>query len=132
MPLKPSLQRKRQRMEEALAAYARAASYGVGEVTTAATYETGELYYQLSRDLLASPRPADLDADALEQYELLLEEQAFPFEEKAQELYRANIARAAEGVWDEWVQASYARLAAIAPARYAREERSTDVATWID
>jgi TolA-binding protein len=132
MPLKPALQRKRQRMEEALAAYARAAAYGVGEVTTAATYETGELYYQLSRDLLASPRPADLDADALEQYELLLEEQAFPFEEKAQELYRANIARAAEGVWDEWVQASYARLAAIAPARYAREERSTDVATWID
>jgi TolA-binding protein len=132
MPLKPALQRKRQRMEEALAAYARAAAYGVGEVTTAATYETGELYYQLSRDLLASPRPADLDADALEQYELLLEEQAFPFEEKAQDLYRANVARAAEGVWDEWVQASYARLAAIAPARYARDERSTDVATWID
>jgi TolA-binding protein len=132
MPLKQSLQLKKQRMEAALAAYSRAAAFGVGEVTTAATYETGEIYYQLSRDLLASPRPADLDADALEQYELLLEEQAFPFEEKAQDLYRANMARAAEGVWDEWVQASYARLAAIAPARYAREERSTDVATWID
>jgi TolA-binding protein len=132
MPLKQSLQLKKQRMEAALAAYARAAAFGVGEVTTAATHETGDLYYQLSRDLLASPRPPDLDADALEQYELLLEEQAFPFEEKAQELYLANVARAAEGVWDEWVQASYARLAAIAPARYAREERSTDVATWID
>ncbi len=131
-PLKPSLKRKKEWMEAALAAYARAAGYGVGEVTTAATFETGELYAALARDLMASPRPADLDAEALEQYELLLEEQAFPFEEKAIDLYRANVGRAADGVWDEWVRASFARLAVIAPARYAREERSTDVATFID
>jgi hypothetical protein len=76
-----------------------------------------------------SDRPADLDVDALEQYELLLEEQAFPFEEKAIDLYKANAGRAADGVYDEWVQKSFERLAGLMPARYAKQERSEDVVT---
>lgn len=132
MPLEQSLQIKTRRMEQALEAYAAAAAYGVAEVSTAATFETAELYYQLSRDLLASERPAGLDEEELEQYELLLEEQAFPFEEQAIELYQVNVARAVEGVWDEWIRVSYARLAQMVPARYARAEGREDVVTWLD
>ena len=131
-PLKQSLKLKKVRMEEALGAYSAAANYGVAQVTTAATFETAELYYQLSRDLLASERPRDLDAEEQEQYGLLLEEQAFPFEEKAIDLFRVNAERVAEGVYDEWVRASFARLSVISPARYARTERSEDVAAWLD
>ena len=87
------------------------------------------MYEQFSSDLLASDRPADLDADALEQYEILLEEQAFPFEEKAIDLYKANASRAPEGVYDEWVRKSFERLAGLMPARYAKEERSEDLVT---
>ena len=76
-----------------------------------------------------SDRPNDLAADALEQYEILLEEQAFPFEEKAIDLYVANTSRAADGVYDEWVKKSFDRLAGLMPARYAKEERSEDVVT---
>jgi hypothetical protein len=101
-------------------------------VTTAATFETAELYYQLGLDLLKSERPPELDAEEQEEYALLLEEQAFPFEEKAIELYRANSERVADGVYDEWVRLSFARLAVMAPARYARTERSEDVADWLD
>jgi TolA-binding protein len=131
-PLAESLKLKTSRMELALAAYGRAAQYGIASVSTAATFETAELYYQLSRDLLASERPRGLNSDELEQYDLLLEEQAFPFEEKAIDLYRVNAGRIGDGIYDEWVRASFARLAVIAPARYAREERSEDVATWMD
>ncbi len=53
---------------------------------------------------------------------MLLEEQAFPFEEKAIEIHEANARRAAEGVYDEWVQKSYTALAELKPARYARTE----------
>ena len=70
-----------------------------------------------------------LDAAALEQYELLLEEQMFPFEEKAIDLYKANADRAPVGVYDEWVQKSFDRLAGLMPARYAKKERSEDVVT---
>lgn len=131
-PLDKSLKLKKSRMEQALQAYGQAAEYGVAEVSTAATFETADLYYQLSRDLLASERPKDLDADEAEQYDVLLEEQAFPFEEKAIDLYRVNAERVGDGVYDEWVRASYARLAVMVPARWSRTERSEDVITWID
>ncbi|MDH4031250.1 MAG: hypothetical protein OEU49_10405, partial [Chromatiales bacterium] len=60
--------------------------------------------------------------DTLEQYEILLEEQAFPFEEKAIEIHESNAARAREGLYNEWVVMSFEALADLMPARYARNE----------
>ena len=128
-PLADSLKIKKVLMEEVISAYTSAADYGVAEVTTAATFRLGEVYETFSSDLLDSDRPAALQDDALEQYELLLEEQAFPFEEKAIELYKVNASRAPEGVYDEWVAKSFDRLAGLMPARYAKKERSEDVIT---
>lgn len=122
VPLDQSLARKKASMETALAAYGRAADYGVAEVTTAATFHVAEIYHELSRDLLGSERPRDLSPEELEQYDILLEEQAFPFEEKAIELHQLNTARAADGAWDEWVRGSYAELARLLPVRYAKVE----------
>ncbi len=122
-PLRDSLRRKRERMEAALAAYGESVEYGVTAVVTAASWQIAELYYQLARDLMDSERPVELGDDALEQYEILLEEQAFPFEEQALEIFLANAARAVDGVYDEWIKASFERLASISPGRYARTER---------
>jgi TolA-binding protein len=121
-PLQDSLAVKRERMETALAAFGRAADYGVAKITTAATYEIAELYHGLSRDLFESERPVDLSALELDQYEILLEEQAFPFEEQAIELHEVNAARTAEGVYDEAVRKSLAALAELLPVRYAKSE----------
>jgi hypothetical protein len=122
-PLADSLKLKKALMEDVLKVYGDATDYGVAEVTTAATYHLGEVYQQFGSDLMESERPSDLDADALEQYDILLEEQAYPFEEKAIELFRANTDRAAEGVFDEWVQKSFEAMARLMPARYAKLER---------
>jgi TolA-binding protein len=122
IPLEDSLKIKRERMELALAAYGKAADYGVAEVTTAATYEIAEIYHQLSRDLFDSERPAELSEDELEQYDILLEEQAFPFEEQAIEVHEVNAARTSEGIYDEWVVKSLAALGELMPVRYAKEE----------
>ena len=128
-PLAESMALKQSLMEDVLKAYGDAAAYGVAEVTTAATFRLGEVYRQFSQDLLDSERPDDLDALALEQYELLLEEQVFPFEEKAIELFEANANRAADGVWDQWVEQSYTELASLMPVRYAKMEQGEDVVT---
>ncbi len=128
-PLAESMKLKRSLMEDVIKVYTDAADYGVAEVTTAATYRLGEVYERFSTDLMESERPADLDEAALEQYELLLEEQMYPFEEKAIELYKANADRTPEGVYDEWVEKSFERLARLMPARYAKSERSEDVVT---
>jgi TolA-binding protein len=128
-PLADSMKLKRSLMEDVIKVYTDAADYGVAEVTTAATYRLGVVYEQFSSDLMESERPGALDEAALEQYELLLEEQMFPFEEKAIELYKANADRAPDGVYDEWVKKSFDRLAGLMPARYAKLERSEDVVT---
>ena len=128
-PLAESMKLKRSLMEDVIKVYTNAADYGVAEVTTAATFRLGEVYEQFSIDLMESERPAELDEAALEQYELLLEEQMFPFEEKAIDLYKANADRAPDGVYDEWVRNSFERLASLMPARYAKRERSEDVVT---
>jgi hypothetical protein len=122
VPLDKSLAAKQSRMEEALAAYTKAADYGIAEVTTAANYEIAELYHALSKDLYASERPPELTADELEQYDILLEEQAFPFEEEAIELHERNAARTADGVYDEWVKKSLTALVELLPGRYAKPE----------
>jgi TolA-binding protein len=128
-PLADSLKLKRSLMEDVIKVYTDAADYGVAEVTTAATYRLGEVYEQFSSDLLDSERPANLDEAAMEQYELLLEEQMYPFEEKAIDLYKANADRAPDGVYDEWVKRSFDRLAGLMPARYAKSERTEDAVT---
>jgi TolA-binding protein len=128
-PLAESLKIKRSLMEDVIAVYTSAADYGVAEVTTAATFRLAEVYEQFSADLMASERPGELDEAALEQYELLLEEQVYPFEEKAIDLYKANADRTTGGVYDEWVKKSFERLAGLMPARYAKMERSEDVVT---
>jgi len=81
--------------------------------------------------MMASERPKKLDADALEQYNVMLEEQTIPFEEKSIALHQANVQHAADGVYDEWVKKSYAALAKIMPARYAKTEVSEDYVTHL-
>ncbi len=109
-------------MEAALDAYGRAADYRIADVTTAATYEIAELYAGLARALFDSERPAGLTPDELAQYEILLEEQAYPFEEEAISVHEVNAARTAEGVYDEWVVESLEALARLVPVRYAKQE----------
>lgn len=126
IPLDKSLKAKRSAMEKVLATYGQALDYGVAEVTTAATYGMAELYRQLGADLMTSERPKGLDDDAREQYDVLLEEQAFPFEEKAIDLHETNASRTGAGVYDEWVQRSFDVLAKLKPARYAKAEISEE------
>jgi tetratricopeptide (TPR) repeat protein len=122
LPLKTSLAKKRKAMEAALGGYKAAADYRVAEVTTVATYEIAEIYRKLGQDIMKSERPKKLDADQVEEYSSLLEEQAFPFEEQAISTHEINTKRAREGVYDEGVKKSYAALAELKPGRYAKTE----------
>ena len=125
-PLKKQLKLKKERMEAALQAYAAASDYGVADVLTEATYRTAELYRDFGQALLASQRPKGLSQEEREQYDVLLEEQAFPFEEKATRLHEANARHSAEGVYDAWVKSSFEALAKLQPVRYGKSERGEE------
>ena len=72
---------------------------------------------------MVSDRPGDLNELELEQYEILLEEQAYPFEEKAIEVHETNARRVSGGIYDTWVRKSMTTLSELMPARYAKEEK---------
>ncbi len=126
-PLKKNLKLKKDRMQRVLQAYTVAADYGVAEVATTATYRTAELYGDFGRALLDSQRPKKLSKDELEQYNVMLEEQAYPFEEKAIELHEINARRVRGGLYDEWVKKSFAALGKLRPVRYAKVEKGEGV-----
>lgn len=123
-PLQKNLARKKQYMKAAIDGYTQAASYEIADVTTQATYRIGKIYADFSKALMTSERPRNLKGEALEQYDLLLEEQAFPFEEKAIEVYETNLQHIAPGNYDQWVKKSLQQLAGLLPARYRKQERS--------
>jgi hypothetical protein len=118
------LKTKKTKFEMALKAYAAAAEYGVADVSTAATYHTAELYSDFGKAMLNSQRPKKLSKLELEQYNVLLEEQAFPFEEKAIELHETNAKRTADGIYDKWVKDSFTALSKLRPGRYGKVELS--------
>jgi tetratricopeptide (TPR) repeat protein len=122
LPLKASLAKKKKAMEAALGAYKTAADYRVAEVTTQATYEIAEIYRKLGQDIMKSERPKKLAAEQLDEYNSLLEEQAFPFEEQAIATHEINTRRVRDSVYDEGVKKSFAALAELKPGRYAKTE----------
>ncbi|XOZ33423.1 tetratricopeptide repeat protein [Halomonadaceae bacterium KBTZ08] len=125
-PLEQSLARKREALKEALDWFRRVEGYGIAKTATESTYRMAELYRQLARDVLDSERPEGLTDLQANQYEMLLEEEAYPFEEKAIELHQRNQKRIPEGHWTGWVNRSLESLAALFPARYKRDLEWTE------
>lgn len=121
-PLNESLKRKQDSMQRTVQAFEAVAEYQVAEFATAATFQIADLYAALSTEIMASDRPAELSELELEQYEILLEEQAFPFEEQAISLHEINMRRSWEGLYDDWVKKSFSALSKLMPARFDKNE----------
>jgi len=127
-PLKKNLALKKSRMEESLKAYAVATDYGVADISTEATFKIASIYRDFGKALITSERPAKLNKAEREQYDVLLEEQAFPFEEKAIEIHEVNAQRTTLGIYDQWVKNSFGALRELKPVRYGKTERIDPVA----
>jgi TolA-binding protein len=122
-PFQKTLAVKKKKMQTALDLLGQLTEYGIAEVTAAATYHIAGIYHEFSRDLLNSERPKNLTGDELEQYDLILEEQAYPFEDKAIEIHEKNVELLAVGVYNEWIARSLTQLAVLVPVRYAKNEQ---------
>ena len=131
-PFERSLKKKQQRMDEALSAFSRLADYEVGEVTAAATFYIAEAYRDFSAALFNSERPENLSQGELLDYELALEEEAFPFEEKAIELHEKNLELMGARVFNRWIEKSLVQLAGLMPGRYAKFEESSGLIASVD
>jgi tetratricopeptide (TPR) repeat protein len=127
IPLPQSLKRKQKSMKQAIAYYQQVLDLQLADYVPKATFNLAEMYRQLAADVMTSQRPGDLDELALEEYEILLEELAYPFEEKAIDIHISNSQRAWQNIYDEWIDKSFKRLAELAPALYHKQERIHEV-----
>jgi len=128
-PLKQSVKRKETAMKQLIKSYGDLVNYKVADVTAAATYYLAEIYYNFNRSLLASEIPKGLSAVELEEFKLALEDQAYPFEEKAIKVHEKNVELLHVGVYSKWIDRSIEKLASLVPARFAKfEEISSYIA----
>jgi hypothetical protein len=79
-----------------------------------------------------SERPDGLSAAEKVDYELVIEEEAWPFEERAIDVHESNFELLAAGIYNPWVQKSLDELAVMMPGRYAKTESSEGFLGSID
>lgn len=122
-PLETTLARKQQAMEQAQTYLLQAESFAGEAVQSEVLYRRAELYRTLASDLMASEVPAELNDMETMQYQMLLEEEAFPLEERAMALHARNHQRITGQGYDQWIARSLEALAGMHPGRYQRELR---------
>ncbi|MGD8940756.1 MAG: tetratricopeptide repeat protein [Gammaproteobacteria bacterium] len=121
-PLEKTVKQKQKAMKDLVTSYSKLVDYQVADVTAASTFYIAEIYYNFSRALMESERPEGLSALELEEFNLALEDQAFPFEEKAIGVHEKNVELLTIGVYSPWIDRSIEKLATLVPARYAKYE----------
>src|SRR5690349_8127340 len=131
-PFETSLKEKKSRMDATVKAMSGLVDYEIADVTAAATFYMAETYFDFSRSLKESERPADLKAADLEKFEADLDEAAYPFEDKAIKVHEKNMESLHAGVFNAWTEKSLSRLAEMVPGRYAKNEMSSGFIGAID
>ncbi len=108
LPLDRSLAVKRAALERCLAEYRATLDHHVARWSEAATYRMGEAVVAFGDALVASPRPDDLSAEDRAGYDGVVEEQAWGFYDRGEEIWgellEANAASADSTTSSEWVE----------------------------
>jgi hypothetical protein len=120
------LRKKKGRMQKSVKMYGNASVNQIYDIVTESTFSIAQIYKDFSESLLKSDRPKKLTDEQLDQYEILLEDQAFPFEDKAIEFFEINLSRTNEGHYNDWIHKSFDSLVSLYPARYNRKPKQDD------
>lgn|GEM_PF-6840793 len=122
-PLQQSLARKQKALLASVERYQTLVDWHITPYYEQGLQGLGSIYIEFAKALMASERPANLSEMALEEYDILLEEQAYPFEEKGLLLHEANLKRLWDGEQNTATLESLAVLQKLMSAQYARPEQ---------
>ena len=123
MPISKSLVEKNAPMQEAINRYTQALEFKVLEFTTPSVFYMGDMYAGFASALLNSERPEGMDELEAEEYQFLLEDEAYPLEEAAINIHKTNVNRTYEGLYDKWIKKSFESLADLVPGQYDKPEK---------
>jgi tetratricopeptide (TPR) repeat protein len=131
-PFEVNLRKKHELMKTATQKFSQLVDYEIGEITAAATFYLAEIHAHFSKALMTSERPEGLSPLEREQYELAIEEQAYPFEEKAIDVHESNLKLISRGVYNMWIEKSLQKLVEFVPARYDKPEETSDIVSSLE
>lgn len=120
-PIEKVVKRKKELLQSAIYYYKQTLELDAKQATMV-TYQMAKLYQDFAADLIESERPTGLDKEEREMYQLMLEEQAYPFEEKAIALFERNVTDHPSTSQDSWVIKSQVELKKLRPAHDTRQE----------
>lgn len=123
-PFKQSLKQKKAAMRSAIESWKTVQGYRYADQASEAAFHQAEVQANLAETLIYSQRPPGLSEMARDEYELLLEEQAEPFEASA---IKGHIGVTNllidQDILDEWVRNSVKRLSELYPSKWSKTER---------
>jgi tetratricopeptide (TPR) repeat protein len=123
-PFQKTLKKKTALIERLVRDYTRVAakaSQVAPEVLPQIFFSMGSAFENFRDSIVNSDRPRDLTKEEKIEYEFLVEEMAYPYDERAVEAYEKTLRAAlVQSLYDRWLYMGVARLAYLRPALYKR------------
>jgi hypothetical protein len=121
-PFEKTFDKKTDLMDALLKDYSVIAEANYPELLPEIFYYMGQTFENFRDSILQSERPSGLDDDELVEYNFLLEEKAYTFDEQAAEAYENSLLAGRQWrVFNEQFQKSIEKLASLKPALYKRD-----------
>lgn len=120
-PFEKTLKEKTRLLEGLIRDYSEVADYKIAELLPEVFFQIGLSLENFKDSIIQSERPGGMSSQEMEEYNFLLEEKAYPYEEQAVTSYEKDLLLCREqGIYNEWVKKGIERLAVLRPALYSR------------
>lgn len=128
-PFEETFEKKNALLDKLLKEYSEIAGLSVPELLPEVFYYMGQSFENFKDAILLSERPSELAKDELEEYNFLLEEKAYTYDEQAVKAYENSLyAGRDQRIYTEPLQKSLDRLAFLKPAIYKRDFSEAELA----
>lgn len=119
-PFEKTFKQKTLLLEDLIKDYSQLAKSAEAELQVEIFFQTGIAFENFRDSILKAEKPKDLSKNELEEYNFLLEEKAYPYEEQAVKAYEKSLKAGRANAFREWVEKDIERLAVLRPALYMR------------
>ncbi|MBI5599346.1 MAG: tetratricopeptide repeat protein [Deltaproteobacteria bacterium] len=121
-PFEETMQHKTELLDGLIAEYSGLVDENIPELLPEIFFSMGTAFENFRDAVLRSERPSDMTEDELREYNFLIEETAYPYEDRAVGAYTSGMKTGlSQKLFDEWVDKSLERLAILRPALYKRQ-----------
>lgn len=121
-PFEKTFKKKTLLLNTILKEYSNIAKYKIADFQAEIFFKMGLALEHFKDSIVQSERPDDFNQDELEEYNFLLEEKAYPYDDQAVKTYERSVTAAVKNmIFDEWMEKSLKKLAFLRPALYKRE-----------